>query len=266
MIGSVEAQNAAFIKSREASAANSVEAQNAAFIKARESGKTTGSSSTSGASASQTQLSSDVNFFLKMLTTQLKNQDPTQPLDTNEFTQQIATYSGVQQQVNANSNLEKLLAATKQSSISTAVSYLNREVEVKGSTGEVVGGQGAFSYILPQTAGKVKITIKNAAGSEVYSGNGATRSGRNLVVWDGVNGHTGQREPDGLYTIVVEATDAAGKAITAETRSVAIISGLENEANGDVTLTSATSQKIKFTDILAVRAPTRTAADSNSGT
>lgn len=245
-----------------------VEAQNAAFIAARQNSATTTGSTTStsgAASASQAQLSSDVNFFLKMLTTQLKNQDPTQPLDTNEFTQQIAQYSSVQQQVNANLNLEKLITATKQSSISTAVSYLNREVERKGNTGEVVGGQGAFSYILPQTAATVKITIKDAAGSVVFSGNGDKKSGRNLVVWDAVNSSTGQREPDGVYTISVEAKDTAGKAITAETRSVAIVGGIENSANGDVTLSTLNNQKLNFTDILAVREPTRAVTDSTSG-
>lgn len=215
--------------------------------------------SKTSSNASQAQLSSDINFFLKMLTTQLKNQDPTQPLDTNQFTQQIAQYSGVQQQVNTNANLEKLLAASKQSSVTTAVSYLGREVEIKGDIGEVTGGQGAFSYILPRAAAEVQLTIRDAGGSVVFRGRGDTKEGRNLVVWDGKNYATGQQEPDGRYTIAVEAKDASGKAITAETRSVAVIGGVETASNGDVQLTSQTNQKINFTEVLAVRPPTRAA-------
>lgn len=214
------------------------------------------STAKTAAEASQVQLSSDINFFLKMLTTQLKNQDPTQPLDTNEFTQQIAQYSSVQQQVNANMNLEKLLAAQKQTSITTAVSYLGREVEIKGDTGEVVGGQGAFSYILPKAAATVDISIKDAFGATVFTGKGDTKVGRNLVVWDGKNS-AGVQQPDGIYTIVVKATGSDTKEIAAETRAVAIVSGAENDDKGNTLLTTVRGTKVNFTDILAVREPSR---------
>jgi flagellar basal-body rod modification protein FlgD len=214
------------------------------------------SNSKTSANAAQTQLSSDVNFFLKMLTTQLKNQDPTAPLDTNQFTQQIAQYSGVQQQVVTNANLEKLLAANKQSAVTTAVSYIGKEVETAGNTGEVLGGQGGFSYILPRAAATAEITIKNSSGQQVFKGQGLLKEGRNLVVWDAINSTTGQQEPDGIYTISVKATDSAGKDITAETRAVAIVSGVETNTTGEPTLTAGTS-KVAFDKILAVRTPTR---------
>lgn len=220
---------------------------------------TTTASSTSSASSaagSQAQLSSDINFFLKLLTTQLKNQDPSSPLDTNQFTQQIAQYSSVQQQVNTNSNLEKLLAANKQSSASTAVGYIGKEIESRGNTGEVSGGQGAFSYILPKAANSAEITITNATGQVVFKGNGDTKSGRNIVVWDGTNSSTGSKEPDGTYKIAVNALDPAGKPILAETRSVATVIGVETDAAGN-TLLSAGQGTVNFNDVLAVRAISR---------
>ncbi len=215
----------------------------------------TGNSKTTAAAA-QNQLSSDINFFLKMLTTQLQNQDPTSPLDTNQFTQQIAQYSSVQQQVVTNSNLEKLLAANKQSGITTAVGYIGKEIETKGNTGEVAGGQGAFSYILPKAAANVTITIKNSDGQTVFTGRGDSREGRNIAVWDGVNSITGNQEPDGTYTIAVEATDSSQKPILAETRAVAIVGGVESDAKGD-TLLAVGRNKVKFDDVLAVRTPSR---------
>ncbi len=216
----------------------------------------TATNSKTSAAASQNQLSSDINFFLKMLTTQLQNQDPTSPLDTNQFTQQIAQYSSVQQQVNMNANLEKLLASNKQSSVSTAVGYIGKEIETKGNTGEVSGGQGAFSYILPKAAASVKITITNASGQTVFTGSGDTKSGRNIAVWDAVNSSTGAIEDDGTYTIAVEATDTAGKAIAVETRAVATVGGVESDTNGD-TLLAVGRNKVKFDDVLAVREPSR---------
>lgn len=212
--------------------------------------------SKTSALASQNQLSSDINFFLKMLTTQLKNQDPTAPLDTNQFTQQIAQYSSVQQQVVTNDNLEKLLASQRQSSITTAVSYIGREVETAGATGEVFGGQGAFSYILPKTAASVKVTIKNSAGQTVFSGQGLKAEGRNIVLWDGKNSTTNQQEPDGTYTLSIEAKDASDKVITAELRATALVSGVETDKDGNAMLTTSNG-KVAFDKILAVRLPTR---------
>lgn len=211
--------------------------------------------SSTSASAGLDQISSDFTFFLTMLTTQLKNQDPTSPLDTNEFTQQIAQYSAVQQQVLANQNLEKLIAASNQSAVTTAVSYIGKEIETAGNTGVVAGGQGAFSYILPSTAASVEITIKNSAGQTVFTGAGRTTSGRNLVVWDGVNSNTGQQEPDGVYTISINAKNGSNQAITAETRAVAVVNGVESAADGAVMLSTGNGT-VAMDDVLAVRAPT----------
>jgi flagellar basal-body rod modification protein FlgD len=172
------------------------------------------------------------------------------------MTAQIAQYSGVEQQVKTNANLEKLLAGNKQSELSTAVGYIGKEIETVGSTGQVVGGQGAFTYILPQVAQNTQITIKNAAGSTVFQGEGTNNSGRNLIVWDGKSSVDGKQQPDGTYTISVNAVDASGKTMIPELRAVGIVSGVENDVAGNVTL-SVVQSKTSFDRILAVREPTR---------
>lgn len=213
------------------------------------------SDNTSAASA-QSKLSGDLNFFLKLLTTQLKNQDPTQPLDTNQVTQQIATLSSVQQQVNTNLNLEKLINSNKQSQLSTAVSYIGKEIETPGNTGQVLGGQGAFTYALASVASRTNVTIKNAAGQIVFTGIGTNMAGRNIIIWDGKNSKTGQREPDGTYTLSVEAKDANGKSITAITSAVGIVNAVQNDAKGNLTLSLGDVTK-NFSDVVAVRDPSR---------
>lgn len=244
--------------------AASIAAQNAAIIAAHDKAVKAGQSPTSvaagnatGAAASQTQLSSDINFFLKMLTTQLKNQDPSSPLDTNQFTQQIAQYSSVQQQVNMNQNLEKLLAANKVNTNSVAVSYIGREVESEGNTGAVIGGQGAFAYVLPVAVTTAKVTITDSTGRTVFTGNGNTASGRNIVVWDGKNSSTGEQEPDGTYTITVAASDINGNSVSGvETRAVGIVSGVETDTAGN-TMLNVGDKKVNFNDVLAVRVASR---------
>ena len=238
---------------------SSVAALNAQFIKDQAAKKT---STTTAAGADQSKLTGDLNFFLKLLTTQLKSQDPSQPMDTSQVTQQIATLSSVQQQVNTNSNLEKLLAQANKSQLATAVTYIGNEVETKGNNGQILQGQGAFAYILPSAAKEVKITIKNSAGSVVFEGAGTTQSGRNVVIWDGKNSSTKKQEPDGTYTISVSAKDTNGKAITAETRSVGVVGGVQTDKNGKVQLTVG-DQTLYFEDVLAVRTPTRTALSSS---
>lgn len=214
-------------------------------------------------------LNADFNFFLKMLTTQLQHQDPSEPMDTSQMTQQIATFSGVEQQVQTNSRLDQLLASNQQSQLGTAVSYIGREVETEGNTGSVIGGQGAFSYVLPEEAKTVSVVITNAAGKAVFSGAGTATKGRNTVVWDGKNSITGAQEPDGTYTVQVTAKNAAGVAITPDIRAVGIVEGVETDENGSVVLTVG-DIKVKYDEILAVRAPSRVAvedpADTGSGT
>jgi flagellar basal-body rod modification protein FlgD len=234
---------------------NSGSTVNSGTLNAAAASAAPGASKT-GSAAAQTQLSSDINFFLKLLTTQLKNQDPSSPLDTNQFTQQIAQYSSVQQQVNTNTNLEKLLAANNRSTTSNAVSYIGREVETAGNTSELARGQAAFSYILPTSAASAEITLTNAAGQVVFKGQGDTKAGRNLVVWDGVNSANGAREAEGTYKISVVALDAANKVVQAETRKIAIVSGVETDATGN-TLLSTGRSTVNFNDVLAVRTPTR---------
>lgn len=251
--------------------ASSIAATNAAFIAAKEksaaaastTGAATATASKTDAAASQAQLGKDENFFLTMLTTQLKNQDPTSPMDTAQFTQQIAQYSGVQQQITTNANLEKLLAANKQSGVVTAVGYIGKEVETKGNTGMVVNGQGAFSYILPKAASSVKITLTDATGRTVFTGNGDIKSGRNIVVWDGVNSSTGQKEPDGTYKISIEASDTANLPMTAETRAVTLVSGVESDSSGNTLLTNG-RVSVKFDEVLAVREPSRVVAQTET--
>lgn len=206
-------------------------------------------------SGSTGQLNSDFTFFLTMLTTQLKNQDPTEPMDVSQMTQQIAQYSGVEQQIKTNTNLEKLLSQSRQSQLSTAVSYIGKEVETDGNSGNLIGGQAPFSYILPKTAGSVQITITNAAGAAVFQGQGTTKAGRNLVVWDGINSFTGETMPSGVYTISIKAKDQTGAEMEADTRAVGIVNTVETDKDGNIVLNVGDVQ-VKYEEILAVREPT----------
>lgn len=199
-------------------------------------------------------LNGDFNTFLKLFTVQLQNQDPTQPLDTNQITQQLAQFSTVEQQAKTNQGIEKLIKAQQQTQLSTAVSYLGREVETEGNTSTLVQGQATFSYFLPEEAQSAQVIITNAAGRAVFQGQGSLDKGRNLVVWDGTNSFNGDDEPDGKYTITVKAYDATGDTMEVDTRAVGIVTGVESADDGSIKL-SVGDVEVPFDQILAVRDP-----------
>lgn len=213
------------------------------------------STNPSRANQDQSKLNSDFNFFLKLMTTQLQNQDPTEPMDTNALTDQITQFTQVEQQVRTNTHLEKLLAAQNQSQLSTAVSFIGSEVETAGNTGEKLAGRAVFSYNLDKGAVATEIVITDERGRAVFKGQGTNIEGRNLVVWDGRNSFNNNMEPDGIYTISVASKDAKGEKVKADARAVGIVTAVETAADGTVLLSIA-DRTVPFTEVLAVRTPT----------
>ena len=213
-----------------------------------------------------TKLNADFNFFLKMLTTQLQHQDPSEPMDVSQMTQQITQMSGVEQQIQTNTKLDRLVASnaavTYQSQLATAASYIGREVETAGSSGQVYAGQGAFSYILPERATSVEITLKNSAGQTVYTGPGAIDKGRNVLLWDGKSSGDKVQQPDGVYSMSISAKNAKGEVMKVETRSVGLVSGFERDKDGNVLLSTGIGNgTVLFGDVLTVRPATRAVFD-----
>jgi len=198
----------------------------------------------------------DYETFLRLFTVQLQHQDPTQPLDTNQMTQQLAQFSAVEQAVKQNDNLTTLINTQRQNQLSTAVSFIGAEVETSGNSGDLIGSQAAFSYVLPREAGSVQITLTDKNGRAVYQGQGTLAEGRNIVIWDGKNSFTGKQEPDGTYSITVKAKDAADNEITPDARAVGVVTSVETDKDGNI-LVGIGERTVKYDEILAVRVPTR---------
>jgi flagellar basal-body rod modification protein FlgD len=169
----------------------------------------------SGSGGSALSLASNFNTFLNLLTTQLQNQDPTSPVDSNQFTQQLVEFAGVQQQVQTNTYMQQLVAAAQGNQVSSAASYIGTSIQATGNQASLSGGAANFGYTLSSAASNVQVTIKDANGNTVFTGAGTGNSGSNTVTWNGANSTTGVTEPDGVYTMSVTAADANGTPITA---------------------------------------------------
>ena len=166
---------------------------------------TAAASQTAGASPSPTtKFTADLNSFLKLLTTQLKNQDPTKPLDPNEFTSQLVQFSSVEQQINMNTKLTELISLQKSNETLAAANYLGTTIEAKGNTMPLANGRGEFTYALDKASDVTTITIRDGAGKAVYSGAGSRDAGKHSFVWDG-KGAGGVQLPDGAYSVSVSA-------------------------------------------------------------
>ena len=127
---------------------------------------TTGTASSSVSTAlDNTEIASNFTTFLQLLTTQLKNQNPLDPLDTNQFTQQLVQFAQVEQQMKSNDQLSSLVSLEKSAQASTALAYVGATVVVDGSTAALTNGSATWNLNVtkPSTA---TITIKDFNGPE----------------------------------------------------------------------------------------------------
>ncbi len=212
----------------------------------------TASSAATNLSSGQSNLNIGYSTFLTLLTTQLKNQDPTSPMDTNQFTQQLVQMTGVQQQLLSNELLQTLVNQNGGSGgVSQAVDLIGKTVHATGDTAVLSGGQAAWSYDLPSDAASVTLTVTNAAGQTVWSGPASgLGQGRNDFTWNGQTS-TGAQQPDGgSYKLTVAATDASGNPLTATTELRGVVGSVE-AVNGAAVLNVGKSQ-VPFTSVTEV--------------
>lgn len=215
----------------------------------------TGSTTPSAASADKAKIEKDMNQFLKLLVTQLQHQDPLQPMDANQFTQQLVQFASVEQQIAQNANLEQLVTMQKGALMGSAINYLGSMVEVSGASMTLQGGSAAAMYTLPESATKTTITVTDANGNRVLSLAGDTTSGSHTFTWYGQT-TSGQQLPDGTYNFAVSATRADGSSIDVTTRVLGLVSGILTD--GDEPTLVIGGEQVALSDVLSVNLPPST--------
>lgn len=198
----------------------------------------------------QTGIAQDFDTFLTLLTTQLQNQDPLEPTDSNEFTRQLVAFAGVEQQINANQQLENLATLTAFQQNSAAVGYLGRMATVQGNTNHFDGQTSVgFEYELPATSNSTSLEIRDADGDLILRENGETTFGIHRVNWDGMD-ENGNPVPEGDYTLTVRALDQDGKQLDVATFIRADVT--EVETSGLMPLLTVGGKPYSLDQILAV--------------
>ncbi len=212
---------------------------------------TTASTLASDGPNNQIGLVDDFDSFLKLLTTQLTNQDPLEPLDATKFTEQLVQFSGVEQAIKSNNTLEQLTALMRTDQLTRTIDYLGAEVEAEGKTISL-GPDGAarLSYDLGESAAQVAISIWDELGRLVATRQGTANAGSHSLAWDGV-GNSGERLPEGLYRVEVAAQDDAGEPIPVSTTISGVVDGVE--IDGDRLLLSLGGVLIPLEAVTVVR-------------
>lgn len=186
------------------------------------------------ANTSQTaeaKLSENYDNFLKLLTTQLKFQDPLSPLDSKEFVGQLVQFSQVEQAIATNKKMDELLALQQGNLTSVGLGYIGKTVEAKGDLAPLADGKAEFNYTLTEGASATAIAIINGQGQAVYTTQGETEAGQHNFVWDGTD-FNGNEAPEGVYRFVATAVNKDGDQIGVSTSAISRVTGVENGETG----------------------------------
>jgi flagellar basal-body rod modification protein FlgD len=193
-------------------------------VSATTSNSSTNSSSNSTASTNTTTIAGNFQTFLTLLTTQLQNQNPLDPLDTNQFTAQLVQFAGVEQQMKQNDQLTSLIAIEKSAQSTQALVYVGNTVAVDGSKATFDGSATWNLKAAKDTS--ATITITNSAGQTVYSGNFNVQQGNASFVWDG-KGNDGVQYPKGTYTMSATGKDASGNSVAISTEVQGVVDSVD---------------------------------------
>lgn len=165
---------------------------------------TTNNAAASSATSANAALAGTFDTFLKLLTTQLQNQDPLSPMDSAKFTEQLVQYSQVEQQISTNSKLDSLAAKMNTSSSIGALSYLGRTATFNSNVAALTDDGAKWQYALGDAAQSVTLSVLNGDGDVVYTETGERSAGAHSFAWDGSK-TGGGTAANGLYALRITA-------------------------------------------------------------
>ncbi|MGE0338433.1 MAG: flagellar hook assembly protein FlgD [Xanthobacteraceae bacterium] len=219
---------------------------------------TSTSAAASQSAASRTTIANNFDTFLLLLTTQLKNQNPLDPLDTNQFTQQLVQFAGVEQQIRTNESLEALVNLNKTSQLSTAMSYVGATVTADGATSALKQGVATW-YLTAPRAAAATINVSDSTGNVVFTQETTLEAGTYAYNWDGKLAN-GQTAPEGQYTIKINAKDASGQGVTVSTQFSGVVDAVD--LSGSEPLLMIGTALLTMDKIKTVQRPTAQQASS----
>lgn len=209
-------------------------------------------------------LAEDFSQFLQILTTQLQNQDPLSPMDSNEFTSQLVQFSQVEQQINSNNKLDDLVALQLNNSITSALGYVGMDVSYVSAEVALEEGESTnIRYNLSSGATVSKINIFDEEGNLVFSGDAEKGAGVHDFEWDGKD-LLNNDLPAGTYIVSIDSLDVDENVIDTTTVVTARVKGVEQQDG--IVYALVGERAVPITSILnAVRSEPTPATPSTEG-
>lgn len=205
--------------------------------------------STGTSSGSNSAVSKDE--FLRLFTTQLKAQNPLKPMESTEFTSQLAQFSSLEQLTNMSSALNDLLLYQNSLQNTLTSGLIGKQVRVSGSE-TYLKDDASISFSLPQDAVKVNVTITDQSGKTVrVIEMGAQKAGDKTYTWDGRDA-TGKKLTEGNYKVKVDALDSSGNTVKAETSIYGTVKGITYDNNKTYIILD-NGMKVQLSDIKEIR-------------
>jgi flagellar basal-body rod modification protein FlgD len=188
--------------------------------------------------------------FMKLLVTQMKNQDPLNPMDNAQVTSQMAQLSTVTGIDKVNATLQSMMSSTASGQSFQAASMIGHAVMVAGNTTALSSGKALLGVDLKQTADNVTVTVRDSAGNAVQTMNlGKQAVGQIPLAWDGKT-DKGTTAPDGTYTFDVVAKSGNTK-VDASTLTIGSVSSVSTGTAG-IKLNLDTGKSVAMTDVLQI--------------
>lgn len=199
---------------------------------------------------SRTGLADNYEMFLNLLTAQMKNQDPLDPLDSTQFVDQLVSFSGVEQQIAQNQNLESLLIIQSAAAQTSSVGYIGRIATALTPDSRLQGGAANWQYELPENSSSTSLIVRDSSDRIVHRSNGDTTTGRHEFNWDGRTS-AGATAPDGIYSLEINAAAQNGANITAEIRASARVTGID--LSGSEVVVEMGGVEVPLSSVLALQ-------------
>jgi flagellar basal-body rod modification protein FlgD len=223
---------------------------------AANSAATSSSAAAAAGTAAGPNLAGNFNEFLQLLTTQLQHQDPTSPLDPNQFTQELVQFSSVEQQINTNKSLTTMISLQQTQQAASALQFIGANVAVSGTTAQLSGGQANWNYSVTQPA-TATINILNSSGVVVYSTSQTVQPGAQAFAWNGLD-RNGAALPDGPYTLSISAVGANGQSVPVTTQIQGVVTGVDvSKTPPNLTIGGQSYPLNQITQVLSAGTPAK---------
>lgn len=164
--------------------------------------------------------------FLLLLTKQLQNQDPLSPMDTAQFTEQLVSFSSVEQMIQSNKRLEQLINLQSATNAFGAVSFLGNRVAIDSDRVALKDGKASFQYEIDRNATRAVLRVADAQGNTVLVQEANREVGTYNVDWNGKDAF-GNQLPDGEYQVSVSYSDEAGEIYSSKMTTFGVVDSTE---------------------------------------